>query len=258
MTVCTTRWKFAVSTRQNLKVLSESEKMRLLKLSREGDKKAREELVNGNLRLVLSVIQRFTQRGENLDDLFQVGCIGLIKSIDNFDMSQNVRFSTYAVPMIIGEIRRYLRDNNSIRISRSMRDTAYKAMQVKERLTTQNLREPTVEEIAKELDLPREDIVMALESIVEPVSLYEPVYSDGGDTIYVMDQVGDHNDDNNWLDEIALKEAIRGLNDREKKILNLRFFKGMTQIEVSAEIGISQAQVSRLEKGALERIKKQI
>ena len=242
----------------NLKVLSESEKMRLLKLSREGDKKAREELVNGNLRLVLSVIQRFTHRGENLDDLFQVGCIGLIKSIDNFDMSQNVRFSTYAVPMIIGEIRRYLRDNNSIRISRSMRDTAYKAMQVKERLTTQNLREPTVEEIAKELDLPREDIVMALESIVEPVSLYEPVYSDGGDTIYVMDQVGDHNDDNNWLDEIALKEAIRGLNDREKKILNLRFFKGMTQIEVSAEIGISQAQVSRLEKGALERIKKQI
>ncbi len=242
----------------NLKVLSESEKMRLLKLSREGDKKAREELVNGNLRLVLSVIQRFTQRGENLDDLFQVGCIGLIKSIDNFDMSQNVRFSTYAVPMIIGEIRRYLRDNNSIRVSRSMRDTAYKAMQVKERLTTQNLREPTVEEIAKELDLPREDIVMALESIVEPVSLYEPVYSDGGDTIYVMDQVGDHNDDNNWLDEIALKEAIRGLNDREKKILNLRFFKGMTQIEVSAEIGISQAQVSRLEKGALERIKKQI
>ena len=242
----------------NLKVLSESEKMRLLKLSREGDKKAREELVNGNLRLVISVIQRFTQRGENLDDLFQVGCIGLIKSIDNFDMSQNVRFSTYAVPMIIGEIRRYLRDNNSIRISRSMRDTAYKAMQVKERLTTQNLREPTVEEIAKELDLPREDIVMALESIVEPVSLYEPVYSDGGDTIYVMDQVGDHNDDNNWLDEIALKEAIRGLNDREKKILNLRFFKGMTQIEVSAEIGISQAQVSRLEKGALERIKKQI
>ncbi len=242
----------------NLKVLSESEKMRLLKLSREGDKKAREELVNGNLRLVLSVIQRFTQRGENLDDLFQVGCIGLIKSMDNFDMSQNVRFSTYAVPMIIGEIRRYLRDNNSIRISRSMRDTAYKAMQVKERLTTQNLREPTVEEIAKELDLPREDIVMALESIVEPVSLYEPVYSDGGDTIYVMDQVGDHNDDNNWLDEIALKEAIRGLNDREKKILNLRFFKGMTQIEVSAEIGISQAQVSRLEKGALERIKKQI
>ncbi len=241
-----------------LKVLSESEKMRLLKKMKEGDKKAREELVNGNLRLVLSVIQRFTQRGENLDDLFQVGCIGLIKSIDNFDISQNVRFSTYAVPMIIGEIRRYLRDNNAIRISRSMRDTAYKAMQVKERLTTQNLREPTVEEIAKELDIPREEVVMALESIVEPVSLYEPVYSDGGDTIYVMDQVGDHNDDHNWLDEIALKEAIRGLSDREKRILNLRFFKGMTQIEVSNEIGISQAQVSRLEKGALDRIKKQI
>ncbi len=242
----------------NLKVLSESEKIRLLKLAQDGDKKAREELVNGNLRLVLSVIQRFTQRGENLDDLFQVGCIGLIKSIDNFDLNQNVRFSTYAVPMIIGEIRRYLRDNNSIRISRSMRDTAYKAMQAKERLTIENLREPTVEEIAKELDLPKEDIVMALESIVEPVSLYEPVYSDGGDTIYVMDQVGDHNDDTNWLDEIALKEAIRNLNEREKRILNLRFFKGMTQIEVSAEIGISQAQVSRLEKGALDRIKKQI
>lgn len=242
----------------NLKVLSENEKIRLLKRMQEGDQKAREELVNGNLRLVLSVIQRFTQRGENLDDLFQVGCIGLIKSIDNFDISQNVRFSTYAVPMIIGEIRRYLRDNNSIRISRSMRDTAYKAMQIKERLTNQNQREPTVDEIAAVMELPKEDIVMALESIVEPVSLYEPVYSDGGDTIYVMDQVGDHNDDKNWLDEIALKEAIRNLSDREKKILNLRFFKGMTQIEVSAEIGISQAQVSRLEKGALDRIKKQI
>ena len=242
----------------NLKVLSENEKIRLLKRMHEGDQKAREELVNGNLRLVLSVIQRFTQRGENLDDLFQVGCIGLIKSIDNFDISQNVRFSTYAVPMIIGEIRRYLRDNNSIRISRSVRDTAYKAMQVKERLTNQNQKEPTVDEIAAVMELPKEEVVMALESIVEPVSLYEPVYSDGGGTIYVMDQVGDHNDDKNWLDEIALKEAIRGLSDREKKILNLRFFKGMTQIEVSSEIGISQAQVSRLEKGALDRIKKQI
>ena len=242
----------------NLKVLSENEKIRLLKRMHEGDQKAREELVNGNLRLVLSVIQRFTQRGENLDDLFQVGCIGLIKSIDNFDISQNVRFSTYAVPMIIGEIRRYLRDNNSIRISRSVRDTAYKAMQVKERLTNQNQTEPTVDEIAAVMELPKEEVVMALESSVEPVSLYEPVYSDGGDTIYVMDQVGDHNDDKNWLDEIALKEAIRGLSDREKKILNLRFFKGMTQIEVSSEIGISQAQVSRLEKGALDRIKKQI
>ena len=208
----------------NLKVLSENEKIRLLKRMHEGDQKAREELVNGNLRLVLSVIQRFTQRGENLDDLFQVGCIGLIKSIDNFDISQNVRFSTYAVPMIIGEIRRYLRDNNSIRISRSVRDSAYKAMQVKERLTNQNQKEATVDEIAAVMELPKEEVVMALESIVEPVSLYEPVYSDGGDTIYVMDQVGDHNDDKNWLDEIALKEAIRGLSDREKKILNLRFF----------------------------------
>ena len=241
-----------------LKVLSESEKMRLLKLTKEGNKQAREDLVNGNLRLVLSVIQRFTGRGENLDDLFQVGCIGLIKSIDNFDISQNVRFSTYAVPMIIGEIRRYLRDNNAIRISRSMRDTAYKAMQIKELLTTEKLREPTVEEIAAQMDIPKEEVVLALESIVEPLSLYEPVYSDGGDTIYVMDQVGDNNDESNWLDELALKEAIRGLGDREKKILNLRFFKGMTQIEVSTEIGISQAQVSRLEKGALDRIKKNL
>ena len=241
-----------------LPVLKNDEMTALLRRTKEGDRAAREKLICGNLRLVLSVIQRFLGRGENVDDLFQVGCIGLMKAIDNFDINQPVRFSTYGVPMIIGEIRRFLRDNNALRVSRSLRDAAYKAMQVKERLTTQNLREPTVEEIAKELDLPREDIVMALESIVEPVSLYEPVYSDGGDTIYVMDQVGDHNDDNNWLDEIALKEAIRGLNDREKKILNLRFFKGMTQIEVSAEIGISQAQVSRLEKGALERIKKQI
>ncbi len=241
-----------------LKVLSEKEKMVLLKKAKEGDITAREELVNGNLRLVLSVIQRFAGRGENPDDLFQVGCIGLIKSIDNFDITQNVRFSTYAVPMIIGEIRRYLRDNNAIRISRSMRDVAYRAMQVKEALTAKNLREPTVEEIAGVLDLPREEVVLALEAIVEPVSLYEPVYADGGDTIYVMDQVGDTNDDSTWLDELALKEAIRNLNDREKKILNLRFFKGMTQIEVSNEIGISQAQVSRLEKGALEKIKGQL
>ena len=241
-----------------LKVLSEREKMALLKRTKEGDKQAREELVNGNLRLVLSVIQRFTQRGENLDDLFQVGCIGLIKSIDNFDISQNVRFSTYAVPMIIGEIRRYLRDNNAIRISRSMRDTAYKAMPAKELLTDQMNREPTIEEIAAQMDAPKEDVVLALEAIVEPVSLYEPIYSDGGDTIYIMDQIGDGDDDNSWLDELALKEAIRNLNEREKRILNLRFFKGMTQIEVSAEIGISQAQVSRLEKGALDRIKKQL
>ena len=242
----------------DLKVLNESDKMRLLQEMHAGQPGAREELVNGNLRLVLSVVQRFTQRGENLDDLFQVGCIGLIKSIDNFDVSLNVRFSTYAVPMIIGEIRRYLRDNNSIRISRSMRDTAYKAMQMKEQLTAEQSREPTVEEIAARLELPREQVVLALESIVEPVSLYEPVYADGGDTIYVMDQVGDHNDDRNWLDEIALKEAIHGLSDREKRILHLRFFKGMTQIEVASESGISQAQVSRIEKSALEQIKRQM
>ena len=243
----------------NLKVLSESEKMRLLKEMHAGNAKAREELVNGNLRLVLSVIQRFTQRGENLDDLFQVGCIGLIKSIDNFDISQNVRFSTYAVPMIIGEIRRYLRDNNAIRISRSLRDTAYKAMQVKERLTTEKLRDPTVEEIAKELDLPKEDVVMALDAIMDPVSLYEPVYSDGGDTICVMDQVKDSkNTDESWLEHIALKEAIAKLGERERHILDLRFFQGKTQMEVSAEVGISQAQVSRLEKNAINQIKKNL
>ncbi len=241
-----------------LKVLTESEKTELLRRMQAGDRRARDELVQGNLRLVLSVVQRFTQRGENLDDLFQVGCIGLIKSIDNFDLSQNVRFSTYAVPMIIGEIRRYLRDNNAIRISRSLRDVAYRAMQMKEQLLTENHREPTVEEIARRLDLPREEVVVALEAIVDPVSLYEPVYNDGGDTIYVMDQVGDENDDRTWLEEIALKDAIAALNDREKKILNLRFFKGMTQVEVSGEIGISQAQVSRLEKGALDKIKKEL
>lgn len=241
-----------------LKVLSEAEKMRLLREMQAGNRRAREELVKGNLRLVLSVVQRFTQRGENLDDLFQVGCIGLIKSIDNFDISQNVRFSTYAVPMIIGEIRRYLRDNNAIRISRSLRDTAYRAMQAKELLLNKHHREPTIEEIAQQMQMPREDIVIALEAIVEPVSLYEPVYNDGGDTIYVMDQVGDHNDDKNWLDEIALKEAITNLSDREKKILGLRFFKGLTQVEVSKEIGISQAQVSRLEKSALDKIKREL
>lgn len=242
----------------SLKVLSEADKMRLLREMRAGSKSARDELVNGNLRLVLSVIQRFSGRGENPDDLFQVGCIGLIKAIDNFNVELDVRFSTYAVPMIIGEIRRYLRDNNAIRISRSMRDTAYRAMQVKERLTAERQSEPTIEEISKELEMPREEVVLALEAIVDPVSLYEPVYSDGGDTIYVMDQVGDRNDDKNWLDELVLKDAIRSLSRREKKILNLRFFRGMTQMEVSQEIGISQAQVSRLEKGALERIKKQL
>ena len=238
-----------------LPLLKEKEKEELLKKVKSGDKTARDKLINGNLRLVLSVIQRFTGRGENLDDLFQVGCIGLIKSIDNFDITQNVRFSTYAVPMIIGEIRRYLRDNNSIRVSRSIKDTAYKAMQVKERLTSKNQKEPTVQEIAKELEIPVEDVVIALESIVSPISLYDPVYSDGGDTIYVLDQVGDNNDDRNWLDEIALKEAIKNLSEREKHILSLRFMQGKTQMEVSEEIGISQAQVSRLEKSALQRIR---
>ena len=245
-----------------LKVLKEAEKRELLEKIKNGTPKerakAREEMISGNLRLVLSVIQRFTNRGENPDDLFQVGCIGLIKAIDNFDCTLKVRFSTYGVPMIIGEIRRYLRDNNSIRVSRSMRDTAYKAMQVKEQMTAQNNKEPTVEEIAKALDMPKENVVLALEAIVEPVSLYEPVFSDGSDTIYVMDQVGDKNDDHNWLDEIALKEAIASLSDREKRILSLRFFKGKTQMEVASEIGISQAQVSRIEKGALEHIKKDI
>lgn len=238
-----------------LPVLTEKQKEELLKKVKNGDKCARDTLIGGNLRLVLSVIQRFQNRGENPDDLFQVGCIGLIKSIDNFDITQNVRFSTYAVPMIIGEIRRYLRDNNMVRVSRSIKDTAYKAMQVKENFINKFQREPTVEEIAKELDLPKEDVVIALESVVEPVSLYEPVFSDGGDTIYMLDQIGDKNNDNNWLDEIALKEAIKGLSEREKKILNLRFMQGKTQMEVSSEIGISQAQVSRLEKGALDKIK---
>ncbi len=238
-----------------LPVLKESENERLLKAVKDGNKYAREQLINGNLRLVLSVIQRFTGRGENLDDLFQVGCIGLIKSIDNFDITQNVRFSTYAVPMIIGEIRRYLRDNNPIRVSRSIKDTAYKAMQVKERLMSQRQSEPTIEEIAKELGIATEDVVIALESIVSPMSLYDPVYSDGGDTIYVLDQVGDNNDDKNWLQEISLKEAIKNLSPREKNILSLRFMQGKTQMEVSEEIGISQAQVSRLEKCALDKIK---
>lgn len=238
-----------------LPLLKESEKEKLLKKVKEGNNNAREELINGNLRLVLSVIQRFTSRGENLDDLFQVGCIGLIKAIDNFDITQNVRFSTYAVPMIIGEIRRYLRDNNSIRVSRSIKDTAYKAMQVKERIMKERQEEPTVSEIAKELGLETSEVVIALESIVSPMSLYDPVYSDGGDTIFVLDQIGDNNDDINWLSEIALKESIKNLNDREKHILTLRFMQGKTQMEVSKEIGISQAQVSRLEKGALDKIK---
>ncbi len=238
-----------------LKVLKESEKMELLKALKAGDASARDKLVNGNLRLVLSVIQRFSNRGENLDDLFQVGVIGLMKAIDNFDISQNVRFSTYAVPMIIGEVRRYLRDNNALRVSRSMRDTAYHAMQAKEQLQGKLGRDPTIEEIADRLGLPVPEVVIALEAIVEPVSLYEPVYSDGGDTIYVMDQVGALESDSDWLDEIVIKETIKGLSPREKKILSLRFMQGKTQTEVAEEIGISQAQVSRLEKGAIRKIK---
>ncbi len=241
-----------------LKVLKESEKMELLLKMRAGDITARDKLIEGNLRLVLSVIQRFLNRNENLDDLFQVGCIGLIKSIDNFDVSQNVRFSTYAVPMIIGEIRRYLRDNNSIRVSRSLRDTAYRAMQAKEALTAELGREPNISEISERIGMNKADVVMALEAIVEPMSLYDPVYSDGGDTIYVLDQVKDKNDDSNWLEELNMKEAIAALGEREKKILALRFFEGKTQMEVAGEIGISQAQVSRLEKNALDKIKSQL
>ena len=239
-----------------LKVLKEAEKMELLKRVKEnGDRYARHQLIEGNLRLVLSVIQRFSNRGENPDDLFQVGCIGLMKAIDNFDISQNVRFSTYAVPMIIGEIRRYLRDYNTIRVSRSLRDTAYHAMQIKERIQNNTGRDATIEEIAKEMELEPVDVVLALEAIVEPVSLYEPVYSDGGDTIYVMDQVGSSESDEDWLNEISIKEAIKNLGDREKQILNLRFMQGKTQMEVAEEVGISQAQVSRLEKGAIKKIK---
>ena len=241
-----------------LTVLKEAEKVELLKRAKAGDEAAREELIQGNLRLVLSVVQKFTNRGENMDDLFQVGCIGLIKAIDNFNPDLMVKFSTYGVPMIIGEIRRYLRDNNAIRVSRSMRDTAYRAMQVKEALIAENNREPTVEEIAKRMDVPKEDVVLALEAIVEPVSLYEPVYSDGGDTIYVVDLVGDPSRDTDCLDELSFKDAITNLSDREKRILSLRFLTGKTQVEVAKEVGISQAQVSRLEKGALDRIKKQM
>ena len=241
-----------------LPVLKEKEKMELLRKMYAGDSNAREALIKGNLRLVLSVIQRFTNRGENLDDLFQVGCIGLMKAIDHFDIDQGVKFSTYAVPMVIGEIRRHLRDFSPVRVSRSLKDIAYRAMQARERLTTSLGQEPTVVEIAKEIGLPRESVVLALEAIVDPVSLYEPVFSDGGDTIYVMDQVSDHSDDGNWVDEISLREALSKLNDREKKIIALRFFKGKTQVEVSKEIGISQAQVSRLEKGALAKVKGEI
>ena len=242
-----------------LPVLKKDEKMGLMVRIKEGDSEAREKFVQGNLRLVLSVIQRFSQRGEYMDDLFQVGCIGLIKAIDNFDLSQNVQFSTYAVPMIIGEIRRYLRDNNSIRVSRSLRDIAYRALTVKEQLIGKNAKEPTIEEIAKELQLKKEEVVFALDAIVEPMSLFEPMYNDNGDAVYVMDQVKDEkNSDKVWIEEIALKEAIGKLSEREKKILDLRFFQGKTQMEVAEEIDISQAQVSRIEKSAIDHLKKHI
>ena len=241
-----------------LQTLKNDEMRELLDRSHHGDKDARDKLICGNLRLVLSVIQRFTSRGENPDDLFQVGCIGLIKAIDNFDPSHEVMFSTYGVPMISGEVKRFLRDNNAVRVSRSMRDTAYRAMQIKEQLTNENGKEPNITEIAKRMELPPEDIVIALESIVEPVSLYEPVFSDGGDTIYIMDQVKGGTTDGDWLEEIAMREAIRDLTDRERKILSMRFIDGKTQTEVAGEIGISQAQVSRLEKGAMSRIKAEL
>lgn len=227
----------------------------LLKAAQNGDVKARDELVKGNLRLVLSVVQRFANRGENPDDLFQVGVIGLIKAIDNFNTELDVRLSTYAVPMIIGEIRRYLRDNNPVRVSRSLRDTAYHAMQAKEELQNKLSREPTIDEIAEKMDVKTSEVVIALEAMVDPVSLYEPIYNDGGDTIFVMDQIGDKNTDESWIDEIMLKDSLRALGVREKEILSKRFMEGKTQMEVAEEIGISQAQVSRLEKSALRRIR---
>ena len=242
-----------------LKVLKSDETQQLLLKAKAGDKQAREELIAGNLRLVLSVIQRFANRGENADDLFQVGCIGLIKAIDNFNTDLDVKFSTYGVPMIVGEIRRYLRDNSTMRVSRAMRDTAYQVLQAKEAYIAQHQKEPTVEEIAGMLGIKREDVVFALDAILEPVSLYEPVYSDSGDTICVMDQVKDSkNTDEIWLERIALKEAVSRLSERERKILSMRFFQGKTQMEVSTEIGISQAQVSRLEKNAIRQIRKEL
>jgi RNA polymerase sporulation-specific sigma factor len=243
-----------------LPVLSNAEMRELfVQLQAKGIRVARETLVNGNLRLVLSVIQRFNNRGEYVDDLFQVGCIGLMKAIDNFDLGQNVRFSTYAVPMIIGEIRRYLRDNNSIRVSRSLRDIAYKSLQVRDQLTSQFSREPTFFEIAEVLGVPKEDVVFALDAIQDPVSLFEPIYNDGGDPIYVMDQISDdRNKDVTWIEEIALKEAMQRLAEREKMILSMRFFEGKTQMEVADEIGISQAQVSRLEKSAISQMQKYV
>lgn len=242
-----------------LPLLSEKQKTELMKKIKAGDESARQEFINGNLRLVLSVIQRFTNRDESADDLFQIGCIGLIKAVDNFDLSHNVKFSTYAVPMIIGELRRFLRDNTPIRVSRSLRDIAYKTLRAKEDYINLHSKEPTIEELAQILEIPKEDIVFSLEAIQDPVSLFEPAYNDGTDTLFIMDQVKDtKNTDESWLQEIALKEAMTKLSEREKRIVSLRFFSGRTQMEVAEEIGISQAQVSRLEKNALERMKKYI
>jgi len=242
-----------------LKVLKNEEMVALLKRLRSGDESAREALICGNLRLVLSVIQRFAGRGENVDDLFQVGCIGLMKAIDNFDVEQGVRFSTYGVPMIAGEIRRYLRDNSAIRVSRSVRDIAYRVLQARETLMAQDQREPSVEQIAQYLDLPREEVVMAMDAVVDPISLYEPLYDQAGDTVCVMDQVKDNvNTADHWLDHLSLKEAIGKLDPRQRRILAMRFYQGKTQMETAAEIGISQAQVSRLEKGAIACIKREL
>ena len=242
-----------------LKTLTDEEKHELLIKSRAGDENARQELIYGNLRLVLSIIQRFTGRSDSMDDLFQVGCIGLVKAVDNFDIEMNVKFSTYAVPMIIGEIRRYLRDNNAVRISRSVRDLAYRALKAREELIREKEKEPTQDEIAARLGEPREMVIRAMEAIIEPISLYEPVYSEGGDALYVMDQISDSDSsDEKWLESIALREAMKTLNERERKIIQMRFYRNKTQVEIAEEIGISQAQVSRLEKGALERIRKQI
>ncbi len=242
-----------------LKTLTDEEKFDLLKKSRAGDEDARQKLIYGNLRLVLSIIQRFTGRGENPDDLFQVGCIGLVKAVDNFNLDLDVKFSTYAVPMIIGEIRRYLRDNNAIRISRSVRDLAYRSLQAREELIREKEREPNVDEIAARVGDSRENVLRSMEAIVEPMSLYEPVYSENGDSLYVMDQISDtDSSDDKWLESIAIRDAMKTLSERERKIINMRFFKNKTQMEIAAEIGISQAQVSRLEKGALEHIRKQL
>ena len=245
----------------SLRVLTEDEKRELMKRIREGDAEAREEMICGNLRLVLSIIQRFTGRRENLDDLFQVGCIGLVKAVDNFDISKEVMFSTYAVPMIVGEVRRYLRDNAAVRISRSVRDTAYRALQSREELSGDLDRDPTTDEIAARLGLPRAQVAAAMEAIVEPISLYEPVYSDNGDALYVIDQLSDTSrdaSDESWLENIALAEAVATLSPREQNIIKLRFFKDKTQMEIASEIGISQAQVSRLEKGALAKLRRQL